>query len=205
MLIAAQRFGLCLGSSSLLTRFLLISSPCIYPCSADGAPGLNLFFLMAHNCSVDVYFLISSDITGAPVIKHGRLEEKSASGKRGGELGGREQRQRAQTGGLRAEEEIKKEVDTLSGSLRHVGRAVTGNVTRLRIKPDAHRKTTLSVGTVSVKKTVSAELSWNSMRNQSIHWKLKHFTETMSWFIDDEMSLFIPLMHFISDKTPFRL
>lgn len=28
-------------------------------------PRLNLFFLIAHNCSVDVYFLISSDITGA--------------------------------------------------------------------------------------------------------------------------------------------
>lgn len=145
-----------------------------------GAPGLNLFFLMAHNCSVDVYFLISSDITGAPVIKHGRLEEKSASGKRGGEQGGREQRQRAQTGGLRAEEEIKKEVDTLSGSLRHVGRAVTGNVTRLGITPDARRKTTLSVGTVSLKETVSAKSSWKSVRNQSIHWKLKRFTKTVS-------------------------
>lgn len=28
-------------------------------------PGLNLFFLIAHNCSVDVYFLISSNITGS--------------------------------------------------------------------------------------------------------------------------------------------
>lgn len=190
------------GGSSLLTRFLLISSPCIYPCSAGGAPGLNLFFLMGHNCSVDVYFLISSDITGAPVIKHGRLEEKSVSGKRGGELGGREQRQRAQTGGLRAEEEIKKEVDTLSASLRHVGRAVTGNVTRLRIKK--RRKTTLSVGTVSGKKAVSAKLTWKSTRIQRIHWKWKHFTKTVSWLIDDEMLLFIPPMDFIPDKTLFR-
>lgn len=39
-------------------------------------PRLNLFFLMACNCSVDVYFLISSNITGGLVIKHGRVEEK---------------------------------------------------------------------------------------------------------------------------------
>lgn len=34
-------------------------------CSTRRGPRLNLFFLIAHNCSLDVYFLISSDIAGA--------------------------------------------------------------------------------------------------------------------------------------------
>lgn len=65
-------------------------------------PGLNLFFLMACNCSVDVYFLISSNITGGLVIKHGRVEEKAwvrrGGERRGGESwGGREGSEREGT------------------------------------------------------------------------------------------------------------
>lgn len=61
---------LCLNGLS----FLHISSPNIL-FAAVTRPWAIPILLIAHNCLVDVYFLISSNITGGLVIKHTRGEE----------------------------------------------------------------------------------------------------------------------------------
>ena len=91
-------------------------------------PGLNLFFLIAHNCSVDVYFLISSDITGALVIKHRRVEEKGWGG-RG------EKEEKGKAGGV--EGEGKRGGQRQKGAYRRWGRyrGIRGEETQREVEP----------------------------------------------------------------------
>lgn len=46
-------------------------------CAAVAGPQATPILLIAYNCLVDVYFLISSNITGGLLIKHGWLKERA--------------------------------------------------------------------------------------------------------------------------------
>lgn len=76
--------------------FLHISSPNIF-CAAVTRPWAIPILLIAHNCLVDIYFLISSNITGGLVIKHTWGEEWRGHG--GSLRAWSDKRQKVQTRG----------------------------------------------------------------------------------------------------------
>lgn len=61
--------------------FLLISSHLGILCAAVAGPQATPILLIAHNCLVDVYFLISSNITGGAANKTWMAKGESMSGK----------------------------------------------------------------------------------------------------------------------------
>lgn len=75
-------------------------------CAAVAGPQATPIFLIAYNCLVDVYFLISSNITGGLLIKHGWRKERAwvGSARPERELKGGWGDKERRSGGIRHEE-----------------------------------------------------------------------------------------------------
>lgn len=77
-------------------------------------PRLHPLLRIARNCPADVYFLISSDITAALLIKHGWLKERARVGRgdrrERSRVGGEEERDKERRRRRRGGEKMKRQV-----------------------------------------------------------------------------------------------